>query len=76
MTAGVGTVTGTAFGICGVFHITLGLANSVKVTIFPPGPRSLQGEEGGLASLLVWKWHSQAGRQAGGAPAPCLRESW
>lgn len=62
MTAGVGTVAGTVLGICGTFHITLGPANSVKVTISLPGPQSLQGEEGGLASWLTWKWQSQAGR--------------
>lgn len=45
-----------------MFHITLEQANSVKVTIFPPGPQSLQREERGLASLLTVEV-AQPGRQ-------------
>lgn len=52
----------TVFAICGTFRITLEQANSVYVTVFPPGPQSLQREVGGLTSLLAVEV-AQPGRQ-------------
>lgn len=51
----------TVFAICGTFHITLEQANSVNVTVFPPGPQSLQREKGDLTLLAVEV--AQPGRQ-------------